>query len=127
MAASRETEKPSSGGSNESETSELTVSPSFCPSASTVTTQTPDGYRPSSARSSSGSTTPSARGLDRVAPDLGDRGTACEPQSEIEVGAEVPDHLADALLAAGREAPHERTAGPDGGRPQPHPPKNARP
>src|SRR3990170_7414647 len=116
MAASRETEKPSSGGSNESETSELTVSPSFCPSASTVTTQTPDGYRPSSARSSSGSTPPSARGFDRVAPDLGDRGTACEPQSEIEVGAEVPDHLADALLAAGREAPHVRTAEPDGGR-----------
>ncbi len=34
---------PTSGGSSESETSEPTVSPSFCPPASTVTTHTPDG------------------------------------------------------------------------------------
>ena len=45
IAASFEIAKPTSGGSSESETSEPIVSPSFCPPALTVTTQTPAGWR----------------------------------------------------------------------------------
>jgi len=43
MAASLETAKPTNGGSSESDTKEPTVNPSFCPTASTVTTHTPEG------------------------------------------------------------------------------------
>ena len=67
-AAWREIEKPTSGGSSESATSEPTVSPSRWPPASTVTTATPAGKRPRSARSSSESAIAGscqARGLTR--------------------------------------------------------------
>ena len=39
---------------------------------------------------------PTLRDLDELATDLGDRRTAREPNREIEVGAEVLDHLAHA-------------------------------
>ena len=58
-AASRATEIPTSGGSSESESSVPMVRPSRSPSASTVTTATPEGKRRISARRSSPATTSS--------------------------------------------------------------------
>ena len=50
---------------------------------------------------------------DVVAPDVAHRRDAGEPHREVEVGAEVADHLAHAVLAAGGEPPHVRAAEPD--------------
>src|SRR5262249_57593584 len=51
-------------------------------------------------------------------PDLGDRAEAGQPHREVEVGREVPDHLAHAFLARERKRVRVRTADEHGTRPQ---------